>query len=412
MFLRRHVASSALFAAVFLVTILRGTARVGRIRRDAVLSLQRVLSTNGPAPDFRSHNVGIALSSDSASVSRAAQKLADNWCYALIDEVWSASIWQGRAAPNGSNVSLDFDKHDAATKEGFIARCSVTFNTSRFAVPTAVLSDMCGRVGGTSDECGTLVERLWRAYNASEIEPWCASTFDWFANKTMPRCNDRCSGLLCKSRCAAHDHLNDLEDERELLAFKLGRLQNRTLELQQEQIKLNETRDLLDKLNETELAAASAEVRDLKRLVTNLSTSLNKSAAAAASATAAKDRGRAALDAARKAAAAENKTETKATKEAQAALDTAYKALTSAREEKAAANKRVKDAESSLTKARALETAKLAELNELAKEYESQKKKVTDEAASVAAEEGKLQDAMKRVDEQIAPVRKALASKS
>jgi len=154
----------------------------------------------------------ILAASQSTRSSIAAQK----W-QALQKDLWTSLVLQN--APDKED--FDLKKYDEITKSDFVTACRVTFNVPKFAVPAKVVRKNCLEVGGDTSDCRGMVDNLWKAHKEKKFQPWCESTFDFFAKKTEPKCPTKCKALFCKPRCDVKAEVKDIDVMEEALEYKM-----------------------------------------------------------------------------------------------------------------------------------------------------------------------------------------------
>lgn len=162
--------------------------------------------------------------------------------------------------------TLSFEDDDAETKAAFLDHCNQTMDVPAFALPDEVVSERCLRAGGSDVECSSMVDKLWTAFNATgNVNPWCEETYDWFEEKTLPKCLGNCKAGLCETRCTAHDKLRDLQDKETSLEFKLDQSEEREkgfeLDMEMHDLKKIEMEDF-ERINCTGSKEQIAELED------------------------------------------------------------------------------------------------------------------------------------------------------
>jgi len=192
----------------------------------------------------------------SASAAKAAA--GAKWQSATGD-LWASLILRNETE------SISFEDDDAETKADFLDRCNQTFDVPAFALPDEVVAERCQKAGGSDDECSTMVDKLWTAFNGTgNVNPWCEATYNWFEEKTIPRCLGNCKANLCKTRCTVHDKLRDLDDKETSIKFKLNqsRARNESLEFDMQMHSLKKTE--MEEFNQTNCTGFRDKIAELE----------------------------------------------------------------------------------------------------------------------------------------------------
>lgn len=216
-------------------------------------------------------------SAGAADLWAMKQRASAEWSE-VVDDLWSTLFLQ-----KVTNEPFDLVSADAKTKEGFLARCVETFDTLRTAVPDAVVRKKCGGAGGSAQECDAMVKGLWKAFDTrnAKISPpplqaWCDKTFAWFADKTGPRCLDKCTALYCKPRCSLNKKYMDLRDQEVALKLRLDLSKKREERLDKTEGSLKEIADSISKFEAEKVQPALADLKAAQEAVDKIRGEMDK----------------------------------------------------------------------------------------------------------------------------------------
>lgn len=234
-------------------------SRRAAVRASARSAVSRGSMAHAAAASSSVAHVHHALVASGASAKLAAKAAAGAKWSSVAADLWASLVL--RQEPE----AVSFEDDDAETKAAFLDRCNQTFDVPAFAVPDEVVSERCLKVGGTDTECTSMVDKLWTAFNATgNVNPWCDETYDFFEQKTVPKCLGNCKADLCDTRCTAHDKLRDLQDKETSLHFKLNQSEEReeALELDAQMHALKKTE--MEDFNRTNCTGFKEDIAELE----------------------------------------------------------------------------------------------------------------------------------------------------
>ena len=128
-----------------------------------------------------------------------------------------------------------------------------------------------------------MVKGLWKAFDTrnAKISPpplqaWCDKTFAWFADKTGPRCLDKCTALYCKPRCSLNKKYMDLRDQEVALKLRLDLSKKREERLDKTEGSLKEIADSISKFEAEKVQPALADLKAAQEAVDKLRGEMDK----------------------------------------------------------------------------------------------------------------------------------------
>jgi len=306
--------------------------------------------------------------------SEHAQAVAE-WT-AVTRDLWASLVIRSSNSSDSSNASgpPDFEAGDAETKKTFVGHCVVVFNVSKQGhLQEDVVQDMCTQAKGTAAECETMVSGLQKAFNASDLEPWCMETYDFFEAKTKPKCLSKCRALLCKGRCDANDKLRDLNDEYAAYDFKLDQTVSRQTKLNATRSDLESAAAEIETYNKTNVTSALDQVKKLTPILKDLVAKISTTQKDFSDTKDAKEAARKDLLAKRQ----DNGTSDNATiAAAEKAVENATEAFNVAAKEKTKLNSDLKDTQALLNKASAKYEYRLKRMTEMQEEHDVMNAKI------------------------------------